>query len=156
MRNVFLIAVALLTPAIVWAHAGHSDDPIKARRTYFTLIGANMGALGAMAKGKAPYDADLARTHAGNLVHLVNYNPSVHFPKGTSNKDRPGKTRARPTIWLGDGYDPEFLAIGEEFFAAAKQLRRQSNKGLDALRAALSDVGKTCKACHDDYRAKDF
>ena len=157
MQRIAVLAVALLTPVIVAAHSGHSDEPIKARRAYFTLIGANMGALGRMAKGEIDYNPDIAAIHARNLGGLLSYNIAVHFPEGTSQKDHPGKTRALQTIWEGDEqFNPAFIQKGEEFYAAINALGSETSLGRDALRSALSRAGATCKGCHDDFRAKDF
>ena len=157
MQRFILLAAALLTPVVVWAHAGHSDDPIKARRAYFTLIGANMGALGEMAKGKHEYSADAAQLHADNLAALAAYQANVHFPDGTSNKDHPGKTRARREIWDGSGaLSGKFSDAWEDFAETVDALVEAADKGRAEMAGALSDIGATCKGCHDDFRAKDF
>jgi len=41
-----------------------------------------------------------------------------------------------------------------EYNAEAAVLAAEAGNGLDALRAAIGDVGKSCKGCHDEYRAK--
>ena len=48
----------------------------------------------------------------------------------------------------------------DKFNAAAKKMQDEMAKlnvaakggSLDAIKAAAGDVGKACKACHDDYR----
>ena len=55
---------------------------------------------------------------------------------------------------------PEIWAEMDKFNAAAKKMQDEMAKlnaaaksgSLDAIKVAAGDVGKACKACHDDYR----
>jgi len=154
MRPALLLLAAAATAAL--AHTAHSDsleDAIKARQAYFTLMGANIGPLAAMAKGEAEFDAELERVHIDNLVRLATYNPFPHFPAGTSNAEQAGKTRALPAIWEDFG---AFVSRHEDFNTAVAGLEQVAGQGRAALGPAVGRLGETCKACHDDYRAKDF
>ena len=51
---------------------GHIAGAIKARQALMTLYAANLGALGAMAKGDVEYKAEAASAAANNLQALVN------------------------------------------------------------------------------------
>jgi cytochrome c556 len=150
-----LLAAALSTAALggAAALADPLDDAVKARRGYFTLLGANMGPLAAMAKGEVEYSAETAELHAANLLALATYSPVPHFPAGTANEDRAGDTRALPVIWT----DLEgFLGKYQDMTKAIADLQSPAVAGRAELGQALGAVGGTCKACHDDYRAKDF
>lgn len=156
MRYLFLLAAVAtpLTFAALDATAdGHGEDVVKARRAYFKLIGSNMGPLGAMAKGNVEYSAETAQLHAGNLLTMNGYNAAPHFAAGTSNADLPGKTRLLPKAF--EDFDG-MLADYNDYKAAVEGLAAVAGDGLDALRPAVGKLGGTCKACHDDYRAKDF
>lgn len=152
MRLVFatLLAVLFVFPA---AAADPIDDAIKARRAFYTLLGANFGPLAAMAKGEAEYDAAQAQLFADNLALMAAYNPLPAFPEGSSKDDRDGKTRALAKIWSNFG---DFKSKLKDFSTAAPNIKAAAGKGRDALAPAVAELGKTCKACHDDYRAKDF
>ncbi len=154
MRSLLLaaaVSAAALTGVV--AAADPLDDAVKARRGYFTLLGANMGPLAAMAKGEMEYSAEVAETHASNLLALATYNPAPHFPAGTANEERTGDTRALPAIWT----DLEgFLAKYQAFTKAVADMQSPAVAGRAELGQAIGQVGGTCKACHDDYRAKDF
>ena len=73
--------------------------------------------------------------------------PFAGFGPGT---DKGAETRAKPEIW----------AEMDKFNAAAKKMQDEMAKlnaaaksgSLDAIKVAAGDVGKACKACHDDYR----
>ena len=154
MRAALIATLAALPLALpLSAGADAIDDAIKARQAFFTLLGANTGALAAMAKGEVEYDADSAVLHAGNLGLLQGYRLLPHFPEGSSKEDRKGKTRALPEIWKDlAGFEEKF----ETFQAAVAGMEVEAGKGRAELGAALQRLGGSCKGCHDDYRAKDF
>lgn len=156
MRH-FLMIAALAAPLVYTAHDAVAESAgekvAEARRAYFKLIGTNMGPLGAMAKGKIDYDADTARLHAGNLAAMTTYNAAPHFAAGTSNADLPGKTRLLPAAFTDNA---GFMQDYKDFVGAVEALNAVAGDGKAALGPAVGQLGGTCKACHDDYRAKDF
>ena len=62
------------------------------------------------------------------------------------------KTRALAAIWQ----KPEdFAAKDRDFQKAAQALKAAADSGdVNAIKASFADLGKTCKACHDTYRAE--
>jgi cytochrome c556 len=72
------------------------------------------------------------------------------FPKGTGPEL--GKTGAKPEIWQ----DPKNFAVRlRDFQGAAKALNAAAARGdINAVKARYGDLGNTCKACHDKYRAE--
>lgn len=71
------------------------------------------------------------------------------FPAGTGPDV--GKTRAKPEIWQ----KPEDFALkAHDFETAASQFDVAAKSGdLAQINATFSALGKSCKACHDLYRA---
>lgn len=153
VRAAALSACVAAAFAAASAQADSADDAIKARRGFFTLLGAEIGPLGAMAKGEAPYDADAAKRHAANLRALSGYRFSDLFVAGSSNADKPGATRAQPVIWTDAS---GFAQKAEGLVAAITALQGVAGEGRAALGGGVGALGKTCGACHDDYRAKEF
>lgn len=146
------LAAALIVPASL-SFAGGAEDVVNARLGYYRLLGLEMDGLAAMAKGDVEYSAEAAQGHAANIQTLTQYNLGGVFAPGTSNADLPGKTRALPAIW------ENFPKVGEKgaaFREAVAELNAVAGNGLDALRPAVGKLGGTCKACHDDFRAKDY
>jgi len=135
------------------AKADPADDAIKARRGFFTLLGAEIGPLGAMAKGEAPYDADAAQRHAANLQALSGYRFGDLFVAGSSNDDKFGDTRALPVIWTDTA---GFSEKAGGLVAAIGALQGVAGEGQAALAGGVGALGKSCGACHDTYRAKEF
>ncbi|QRZ14379.1 cytochrome c (plasmid) [Paracoccus methylovorus] len=151
MHKMILAALALTLPAL--AHAAEPEDVAAARIGFYKLVGLEMGALGAMAQGEAPYDADRAKALAADLKVLSEYQHDDLLMPGTSNTELAGKTRALPAIWAQpDDYRAKGMAFGE----AVAALNEVAGDGHKAMAPAVGKVGATCKACHDDYRAKDF
>ena len=73
------------------------------------------------------------------------------FPAGTDKTLLP-KTRALPAIW---GKPDDFAAKDRDFQQAASALKSAAEQGdVDAVRDQFAALGKTCKACHDTYRAE--
>ena len=74
------------------------------------------------------------------------------FPPGTGQSVLP-KTRALPAIWE----KPEdFAAKDRDFAEAAAALKAAADSGdVNAIKSRFADLGKTCKACHDTYRAEE-
>ncbi|WP_460274609.1 c-type cytochrome [Celeribacter sp. ULVN23_4] len=148
-----LISSVIVTTVATSALAQSPSDVAKARKSYFDLIGFEMATLGGMAQGKNDYDADTATQTAKDLMSLASLHSADYFAPGTSNDDLPGETRAEAAIW--ENMD-DFSAKGMAFYEAVVALNEVAGNGLDALRPAVGKVGGSCKACHDDYRAKDF
>ena len=63
-----------------------------------------------------------------------------------------GKTGAKPEIWANP---KDFAAKLRNFQAATASFNAAAKAGdVNAIKARFSDLGGTCKACHDTYRAE--
>ena len=73
------------------------------------------------------------------------------FPPGTG-QDVLHKTRALPAIWEKP---QDFASKDQGLQHAAQALKAAADSGdIGAIQARFADLGKTCKACHDSYRAE--
>lgn len=141
------VIAAAATPALAQQFA-KPEDAINYRQSAFTLMGAHMGRLGAMANGKTPYDAKAA-TESAALLEILSKLPFVAFGPGT---DMGLHTKALPEIWKENA----------KFKDAAEKMMLQTTKlnaavkanGLDGLKAEFGSTGGACKACHDKFHAK--
>ncbi|WP_417241486.1 c-type cytochrome [Celeribacter sp.] len=152
MRNLLLTTIIAATAA-TGAFAQSASDTAKARRAFYTLVGFEMDTLAGMAQGKIDYDAEAASATAKDILALTAYTTADLYAPGTSNDDLPGETRAKADIWANMA---DFQADGMAFYQAVVELNDVAGNGLDALQPAVGKMGGTCKACHDDFRAKDF
>lgn len=125
-------------------------DEIKARQGYYQLIKYNFGVLGAMVKGKQEYNAEQATTAANNIYALSKINNSLLWPKGSDN-GKLDNTRAKPAIW--NNFD-DVMEKSSTWKGAVEKLASEAGNGLGSLKASFGPVGKACKSCHEDYKAK--
>ena len=155
MTKTLLAALFCVTGLAAVATAqdkGPHDNAIKGRQAMFQTYNFNMGVLGAMAKGKMDYNAEIAAQSAANLQAAANFGQAAMWPEGSDSETAGNaKNRALPAIWSNF---PDVMEKGNALKMASEKLAAEAGNGLDALQAAIGDVGGTCKACHDDYRAK--
>lgn len=140
-------AATLSVPAA--AQFAKPEDAIKFRQTALTVMGTYFSRLGAMANGKAPYDAAVAAADA-ELVAMVSHLPWQAFGPGT---DKGRETAARPEIWQEQA---KFKERAEKMQSTVAQtlLPAAKSGNLDQLKAAFGPAAQSCKACHDDFRRK--
>ena len=139
-----MVAVAL--PAA--AQFQKTEDAIEYRQGAFFVMGQHFGRIGAMANGKVPFDAKAAADNAEIVATLAKL-PWAAFGEGT---DKGHGTKAKPEIWKEQ----------DKFKAAASKMQDETGKLLVAaktgdlaqLKTAFGSTAQTCKACHDDFRAK--
>lgn len=156
MKKAVLLS-ACLTATVVCVQpvlADPIEKAISARRGYMQVIGFNAGPLFGMAKGSVAYDAKKAQAHADNLKAIASITTDGMWPKGSENGGTyKGKTRALPAIWETN---PKFVEADNAWKAAVMELANDAGKGLDALKAKVTELGKSCGGCHKPFRAKDF
>ena len=137
------------------ATAYTADDPlkkaIKARQGEMQLRSFNAGPLFGMAKGKIDYDAEMAKTLAGNLKLMLDLDNGRAWAKGSDNENYAGKTTALPKIWTTY---PEIADYGKKYAMAVNELAAVAGDGRDALKSKIGALGKSCKGCHDEFREK--
>ena len=140
-------AAAFTLPAS--AQFAKPEDAIKFRQSALTVMGTYFSRLGAMANGKAPYDAAAAAADA-EIVAMVSHLPWQAFGPGT---DKGRETAARPEIWQEQA---KFKDRAEKMQATVAQtlLPAAKSGSLDQLKAAFGPTAQSCKACHDDFRRK--
>lgn len=151
LATMALVGAFGVTAIATAQNKGPHDAAIKGRQAMFQTYNFNMGVLGAMAKGKTEYNAELAAQSAANLHAAANFGQAAMWPAG-SDSETPGnaRTRALPAIWENF---PDVSEKSNALKMASEKLAADAGGGLDALKAAIGDVGASCKGCHDDYRA---
>jgi cytochrome c556 len=146
-KSLSLMAVALLVGMVLPAQAQFAkpEDAIKYRKASFTVMSSHFGRLGAMASGRAPYDAKLAAENA-EVVATLSKLPWAAFGEGTDK----GETRAKPEIWTESA---KYKAAADKMQVEIGKLTVAAKAGnLDALKTAFGPAAATCKACHDNFR----
>ncbi|MCV6825429.1 MULTISPECIES: c-type cytochrome [Halocynthiibacter] len=152
-----LLAGAVALGTLGSAAIGDSHDEkallaaVEARQAVMKLYAFNVGQLAAMAKGEVEYDADAATAAASNLAALSALDQSKLWPPGSDTEALGDKTAALPAIWQADSMA---MKHGMDLANASAALAESAGDGLDAMRAAFGEAGKTCNACHKDYRQR--
>jgi cytochrome c556 len=138
-----LLLLAMGLPA--QAQFAKPEDAIKYRKASFTVMAAHFGRLGAMANGRAPYDAKAAADNADVVATLAKL-PWAAFGEGTDK----GDTRAKPEIWKEAA---KYKEAADKMQAEIVKLNTAAKAGnIDALKAAFGPAAASCKACHDNFR----
>lgn len=145
-RVAILSALVLgLSPLV---QAADPDDAIEYRQGIFEAFKWNFGPMGAMAKGKMPYDPAVVSKNAGRLSMLSDM-PWEGFIDGSDA----GDTDARAEIW---SQPDEFKKRIETFQTEVRKLNEVAAKNDEkAFRTQFGAVAKACKGCHDDFREDD-
>ena len=153
-RNTVLVILTLAGLALSPLAISHFDDkqmPQSYRQSWFALIGANFGPMIGMVKGEVPWQEDQMAAYADQLAALANLDVMRGFADGSDK----GTTRAKPEIWQNKA---DFQTKLDDLKKAANALQVVANQGTDrkAISEKVAATGKACKACHDDYKSKDY
>lgn len=146
VQQIVLGAFALTAVSAAFAADPKPEDEVRYRQSAFNVIGRNFAVLGAIAKGERPYDQAVAQKSA-NIVEALSTLPFGSFGPGTDI----GTHKADPKVWKENA---KFKEAAEKFQFEAAKLPAAA-KDIDTLKLQVGAVGKTCKACHDDFRVKD-
>ena len=142
------LAAAIAVPVL--AHIEKAEPMQSLRQSYFALVGMTFGPMGDMVKGKIEWDGEAFQRWATDLAAVSSYQVERGFAPGSEE----GKTRAKPEIWMDM----------DDFKSKLNDFRREAGKltvvaaggDADAIKAQFAATGKTCKACHDEYKSKDY
>ena len=137
---------ALLTALPAAAQFQKPEDAVKYRKAAFTVMATHFGRIGAMASGRAPYDAAAAVANA-EVVADMSKLPYAGFVEGTGGSE---KGQPKANVW----------SERAKFDAAAKKMQDEVTKlstvaktnNLDQLKAAFGAAAGACKDCHDNFR----
>ncbi len=142
MAAAALIGLMASTPALADGHGKAAD----ARSEIMLTAKAAMKAAVPMIKGQVPWDPAKALL-AARALNAVSYAIVKYVPEGSIT----GDSEASPRIWQDM----------KGFRAAAMKLREKSAGAIEAVKmdaeefaAAIMEVGKACKSCHQTYREK--
>jgi cytochrome c556 len=132
------------------------ETAIRARQSIMRVMVLNFGPIAQMAQGKVAFNKEVFTANALRLESVWAMNVARFFPAGS---DKPvegskiaGFTRAEPAIW---SQPDKFKMAQETLTQALGKLAAAAKSGDEsAMKAAAGGVGKACKGCHDDFRAK--
>lgn len=145
-------ALILASAALGFAGAASAqfakpDDAIKYRKNALFVMQQHYARIGAMVSGKVPFDAKAAADNAA-IAESMSKLPWSAFGEGTDL----GDTKAKPEIWKEQA---KFKQAADKMQGEMSKLAAAAKTGnLDSIKTAFNATSGTCKACHDDFRAK--
>lgn len=149
MKKMIIVGTAVaLFAASAMAHKMSLDSAAEAiayRQASFSLLAANFGDLAARVQGKKPFDAAIVASRVSNVSALAQM-PWEAFAVAGSDQ---GDTDALPAVWQKAA---QFDAARGQFLKAVAELQAAGGDQ-KALAAAVGAVGKSCKACHSDFKS---
>jgi cytochrome c556 len=147
MGVTLIVATSTLLALPALAQFAKPEDAIGYRQSVMTVMSAHFGRIGAVVKGVRPFEAADVQANAA-IVETMSKLAFDGFGPGTDK----GETKAKPEIWANSD---KFKSAAEQMQKAVLALSSAAKAGNpDQVKAAFGDVGKTCKACHDDFRKK--
>ena len=144
------MSAAIATPVVAQMDV---EDQIKTRQSAYTFASWNMGKIKAQAvDGDVAYNEQQMLAAANAIASVANSGMGSLYGPGTA-LDKNENTRLKPEFFDKPEKARE-VAIG--FMQAANKLQEVAANGGSkaALAAQFSEVGKSCKACHDAFRAE--
>lgn len=150
VSHIVLPALLLLAAAVQPAQAQQAkpEEVLALRKGVFQVVRNSFGPLAGFADGKVQLDAAriaILGTRLGAVAPMT----SEIFPAGSEKVEG---SKSKPEVW---SKAEDFKAKNAAFQAAAAKLAEAAKSGnADAVKAAVPDVGKSCKACHDDFKEK--
>ena len=142
-----LVSTGLVATASAQTQPTKGEQALKYRKSLYQVIAWNVGPMGAMAQGKAPYDgAEFAR-RAEAVAYLT---PMLNEGYPQESRDVDG-TKLKPAMWQNRA---DFDAKLKDLVERSAALSKVAAGGDEAAsKQAFFDMANTCKACHDKYKA---
>lgn len=127
------------------------EQQIKWRQSVYQVLGWNSGRIKANVEGQ--YNKEEVVRAANAIAALANSGLGSLFGPGTET----GKG------WKDTATKPEFFKNPQKVGELAGNFNREANElakvaatgDAAAVKAQFGNLGKTCKACHDDFKTKD-
>ncbi|MBR4736529.1 MAG: cytochrome c [Rhodocyclaceae bacterium] len=149
MKKTLAVFGCALLAFAPFAQADEVEDTIKARQAAYRLLAWNTGIIKANVQGE--FDAKKVQTAANTIAAIAHSDLGALYAPGTDKGKGYYPTKAKPAAFTDD----KVVQVAMDFVKAADALAAAAQGGdKDAVKAAFGELGGTCKACHDDYRAK--
>jgi cytochrome c556 len=145
--SIVLAATAAILSTPASAQFAKPEDAVKYRQSVMTVMSTHFGRIGAMANGKAPYDAKAAIDNAQIVAAMA----KLPWPGFSADTEKVSvQNRAKPEVWSNAA---KFKEDGDHLVSeTGKLLAAAQTNSLDNLKTAFASTGKACKSCHDDFR----
>ncbi|MEM6707557.1 MAG: cytochrome c [Pseudomonadota bacterium] len=148
-----VVGLSVISGSLATAAPSEADRAaymVGTRQSAFHLMGFYMGPMGAMARGKAPMNAEMVANNAARIAALA---PMVSEAFRLDTRAYDVETAALDSIW--DNVEDFTAKAGATAEKATALATLAASGETDGLRPAIGALGKTCGSCHDDYKQDD-
>lgn len=143
------LSAAIAMPALAEMEA---EDLIKTRQSAFTFASWNMGKIKAqVVEETVAYNQQQMQAAANAIASVAHSGLGALFGPGTAS-DNFDNTKLKPVFFDKPDRAREVAIAFAKEATKLQEVAAMGDKA--ALAAQFSQVGKSCKACHDDFRAK--
>jgi len=127
------------------------EQLIKWRQSVYQVVAWNNGRIKANVDGQ--YNKDEVQRAANAIAAIANSGLGGLFAAGTEQGKGWHDTSAKPEVFKDSKHFAELTA---SFSKEATELASIAGSGDQAaVKAQFGKLQKTCKSCHDDFKAKD-
>jgi len=145
------LGIAAASFSAVAQQAPKPEQLIKWRQSAYQVVAWNSGRIKASVEGT--YNKDEVVKAANTIAAIANGGLGALFAAGTETGKGWHDTAAKPEIWATGS------KVGEYSANFGKEANELAKIALAGDQAAVKDqygkLTRTCKACHDDYKAKE-
>lgn len=152
-RTKTLVALAVIAAsASALAQQGPKpENLIKWRQSAFQIVAWNSGRIKASLDGQ--YNKDEVLRAANTIAAVANSGLGALFAPGSEQGKGWHETSAKPEVFKDTKH---FGELGANFAKEANELASLAAGGdAAAIKTQSGKLTRTCKACHDDFKAKD-
>jgi cytochrome c556 len=143
--------VAVVVVALMGAGAAFAQQKpevlVKQRQAVMTLQGKYFGPMAGMAQGKVPFNLEVVKR---NSAFLDNLSRMAWDGFDASTKDV--KSATLPAAYTDQAKFKDAAARLENEAHKLWEVAQRGDEG--AIKAQIGAVGKSCGACHNDFRQK--
>lgn len=147
-KHLAISAVALGVASAVFAQV-KPEDEIRYRQSVMNVVGRAFGPMIGMAQGKLPYNKEVVAKNTQVIETLS----GLHWNAFGPGTEKGAPTKADLKIWSEPAKFKESAEKSQQLTAKLAQTVKGGDE--KAIKAAIGDLGKACKGCHDDYRLKE-
>jgi cytochrome c556 len=145
-KTLALLVIFGILIGAAWAQFSKPEKAVKYRQSVMFVIGQHFGRLGAMVKGKQPYDQKSFASNTAVIEALAGLPWEAFLVSGSDQ----GKTTMKSSVLK----DPDGLkSMAQQFEAEVRKLSAAA-KGNDfnTVKAQFGSVAQSCKGCHSKTR----
>lgn len=150
IRKTLIAALIAIVPVAQAMDQQQAEKVNEVRQAVMEVTGWSIAPMAAMAKAEIPYDSKQFQTRAERIAQMQAMAPDAFRP---DTRDAVLDTEALDKIW--DDFD-KFTRLANDARDKAIVARdAAANGGFAQAQEAFVELGKACKACHDEFREED-